>query len=386
MSETNVPPACRREQVVVAFGTRPEAIKLATVLHRLGARAHPVHSGQHFSPELAAFIHRELDVPEPHAQFATGGGSRGQQIGRATELLDAHFASLDHPVVVVQGDTNTALAAALAANARDLALVHIEAGLRSHDRSMPEEHNRVVIDHLADLLCAPTEVASTNLIHEGIDAERIVVTGNTVVDAVQWLGPDPTERQGIVARYGTGRDQFVLATFHRPENADDPERLARILRTLGGLPLPVLFPIHPRTMASLERSQLTSLLEPLHTVSPLGYREFLALISECALVISDSGGIQEEASVLKRPVIVVRHSTERPEVLGTFATLTPRVEEIPTVAAPWLQDPDAARRDLAGLETPYGDGDATGRTVQAIERLVATDRSGRLWRTLPGQD
>jgi UDP-N-acetylglucosamine 2-epimerase (non-hydrolysing) len=386
MSETKVTAACRREQVVVAFGTRPEAIKLATVLHRLGATAHPVHSGQHFSPELAAFIHRELDLPEPHAQFATGGGSRGQQIGHATELLDAHFASLDHPVVVVQGDTNTALAAALAANARELALVHIEAGLRSHDRSMPEEHNRVVIDHLADVLCAPTEVASANLIHEGIDARQIVVTGNTVVDAVRWLAPDWAERQRVVARYGTERDQFVLATFHRPENADNPERLAEILQALGALPLPVVFPIHPRTMASLEQFQLASLLEPLHTVPPLGYREFLGLISECALVISDSGGIQEEASVLKRPVIVVRRSTERPEILGTFGVLTPHVEEIPKVAASWLRDPDAARRHLAGLETPYGDGDATGRTVRAIERLVATDRSRGLRRAFPGRD
>ncbi len=166
----------------------------------------------------------------------------------------------------------------------------------------------------------------------------------------------------------------MLATFHRPENADSPERMATILGALGALPMPVLFPIHPRTQASLERYGLVSLLEPLRTVPPLGYREFLALISDAALVISDSGGIQEEASVLKRPVIVVRHSTERPEILGTFAVLTPRVEDLTTVAAPWLEDPVAVRERLSRLATPYGDGHAADRTVRAIEGLVATDR------------
>jgi UDP-N-acetylglucosamine 2-epimerase (non-hydrolysing) len=375
MSETEVDAACRREPVVVAFGTRPEAIKLAPVLRRLGARAHPVHSGQHYSPELAEFIHRELELPEPHAQFATGGGSRGQQIGRGTELLDTHFALLDQPVVVVQGDTNTALAAALAANARQLALVHVEAGLRSHDRSMPEEHNRVLVDHLADLLCAPTELARDNLLAEGVDGARIVVTGNTVVDAVQWLAPEGDERGALTGRYDVPRDGFVLATFHRPENADSPERMATILRALGTLPLPVVFPIHPRTLASLERHDLVGLLEPLRTVAPLGYREFLALISDAALIVSDSGGIQEEASVLKRPVVVVRHSTERPEILGTFAVLSPRVEDLATVAAPWLEDPVEVRQRLAAIATPYGDGDAAGRTVRAIEDLVAVDRT-----------
>ncbi len=375
MSDRHSNAACRREPVVVVFGTRPEAIKLATVLHRLGDAAHPVHSGQHFSPELATFLHRELELPEPHAQFATGGGSRGQQIGRGTALLDEHFAELDHPVVVVQGDTNTALAAALAANARDLALVHIEAGLRSHDRSMPEEHNRVLIDHLADLLCAPTDGASANLRSEGIDADRIVVTGNTVVDAVQWLAPDAEERRRLAARHDITRDGFVLATFHRPENADRPEQLATILEALGALPMPVVFPIHPRTQASVERFGLVSRLEALRTVPPLGYREFLALMSDAALVISDSGGIQEEASVLKRPVIVVRQSTERPEILGTFATLTAHVEDLAVVAGPWLEDPTASRHRLAAIATPYGDGHATERTVQAIEGLVAVDRS-----------
>ena len=240
---------------------------------------------------------------------------------------------------------------------------------------MPEEHNRVLIDHLADLLCAPTDGASANLITEGIDADRIVVTGNTVVDTVEWLAPDADEGERIAARYDVTRDGFVLATFHRPENADRPERLATILETLGSLPMPVVFPIHPRTRASLERFGLVSLLDPLRTIPPLGYREFLALISGAALVISDSGGIQEEASVLKRPVIVVRHSTERPEILGTFATLTPRVEDVAVVARPWLEDPAAARDRLAAVATPYGDGHATERTVRAIDGLVAVDRS-----------
>jgi UDP-N-acetylglucosamine 2-epimerase (non-hydrolysing) len=356
--------------IAVVFGTRPEAIKLAKVIRLLGPAARTIHSGQHFTPEMARFIHDDLGLEVPTVQLEVGGASRGRQIGQATTLLDEYLARHPATAVVVQGDTNTALAGALAANAREVHLVHVEAGLRSHDRRMPEEHNRVLVDHLADLACAPTEIARSNLLAEGIDEERLIVTGNTVVDAVIELLPPPAERHEILSRYSVTPSAYVLATFHRPENVDDPQALGEVLDGLAALPLPVLLPLHPRTDRRAREFQLQRHLEQLRVTSPIGYRDFLALIDGCAVVVSDSGGIQEEASVLKRPVVVVRNSTERPEVQGTFAILA-RPNQIATAAGRWLDDVTASHAKLAPEPCPFGDGTAAEQTVRAIERLLS---------------
>jgi UDP-N-acetylglucosamine 2-epimerase (non-hydrolysing) len=226
---------------------------------------------------------------------------------------------------------------------------------------MPEEHNRVITDHLSDLCCAPTATAVENLASEGIAGERVALTGNTVVEAVRSLLPsDPSE---VLNRMGVESGAYVLATFHRPENVDDPERYATILNELAGLPLPVLLPLHPRSVARAESFGLGTLLEKLKVTEPIGYRDFLALEAESALMVSDSGGIAEEASVVKRPLVVVRNSTERPEVMGTFAVL---VQPGPAVG-------DEARRllhagwgHLAAIPSPYGDGTASEASLQAM--------------------
>jgi UDP-N-acetylglucosamine 2-epimerase (non-hydrolysing) len=355
--------------VAVVFGTRPEVVKLADVVHGLGDAARTVHSGQHFSPALARDFLDELGLDAPRVQLAIGGASRGRQVGEATMRLDEHLAVAAPRVVVVQGDTNTALAGALAANAREIPLVHVEAGLRSFDRDMPEEHNRVVVDHLADLCCAPTETSRANLAAEGIAGDRVVVTGNTVVDAVIRLLPAPDDRAELLAQRDLEPGRFVLSTFHRPENVDERDALATILEQLARLPLPVLLPLHPRTVERVEQFGLRDRLANLRVVEPLGYREFIALSAECALLVSDSGGIQEEASVLKRPVVVVRNSTERPEVVGTFAELVsgPAIAER---CAAWLADVGDTHRRLAVLASPYGDGTAARQSVEAIRRLL----------------
>jgi UDP-N-acetylglucosamine 2-epimerase (non-hydrolysing) len=360
-----------RPSVAIVFGTRPEIIKLAGIVRLLGPDACPIHSGQHDSYEMARSFLDELHFGGPAVQLSIGSRSRGRQIGEATCALDEYFEDSPPAVVVVQGDTNTTLAGALAANARRLPLVHVEAGLRSRDRAMPEEHNRVLTDHLADVCCAPTDVSRMNLEAEGIAAERVVVTGNTVVDAVgECLAPSE-ERRSLLARRGIDAGSYVLATFHRPENVDEPAALQTVLQELASLPLPVVLPLHPRTADRARAFGLAGHLARLTVTEPLGYSEFVALAAEAAVLVSDSGGLAEEASVLKRPIAVVRQSTERPEVIGTFAELVAPGPAIGKQVRIWLDDLPAVHERLAGIATPYGDGNASERCVAAVRRAAA---------------
>jgi UDP-N-acetylglucosamine 2-epimerase (non-hydrolysing) len=236
---------------------------------------------------------------------------------------------------------------------------------------MPEEHNRVLADHLADLCCAPTDVNLQNLLREGIPADRIRITGNTVVEAVESMLPGQSARRAVLERLDLEAAGFILATFHRPENVDQPENLLMVLRALEGLPLPVVLPIHPRTRKRLVDLGLSEVGDGLHIIEPLPYERFLALEAEAALIVSDSGGVQEEASIVKRPVIVVRRSTERPEVLGTFAHLIWPGSRITEEAARILADRERVHGDLAGLQSPYGDGSASDASVAALTALLS---------------
>lgn len=348
--------------IAIVLGTRPEIIKLAHLIRILGDRATVIHTGQHFDATLSAIFFDTFGLGEPAVTLGIGGASRGTQIGRAVDALDAVFAGTPPATVIVQGDTNSTLAGALAANSRGIPLIHVEAGLRSFDRRMPEEHNRIAADHLADLCCAPTTVSRANLLAERIPPERITLTGNTIVEAVASLLPDADRRHHLTIAHGVEADAFIVGTFHRPENVDDPQRLAAILDALQALPLPVLLPLHPRTLAAMQRSGLAP-GGNVHVVAPLGYPEFLGLAAVAALLVSDSGGVQEEASIVKRPVVVVRRSTERPEVVGTFATMA-APEGIGIAVEEWLSDLAAHHARLASTPTPYGDGKASERIAE----------------------
>lgn len=356
--------------IAVILGTRPEIIKLAEVIRLLGDSVTVVHTGQHYDFGLSASFLETFGIGEPAVYLGVGGRSRGSQIGAAISALEEYLAGSGPRAVVVQGDTNATLAGAVAANAREIPLAHVEAGLRSFDRRMPEEHNRVVTDHLGDLLFAPTNVAEENLLAEAIPPSRIRVTGNTVVEAVLRLMPEPEERRTILAGYGVEAGRFVLSTFHRPENVDDPERFALIIKQLAEMPHPVLLPLHPRSRARAAEFGLSDQLAEVRVVDPIGYRDFLGLSAESAFLVSDSGGIQEEASIYKRPVVVVRRSTERPEVLGTFARLV-EPQGISEVVEDWLSDTGAVHRELAGLPSPYGDGTASEQIATEIGALAA---------------
>ena len=355
--------------VAVVLGTRPEIVKLANVIRLLGPAARVVHTGQHYDQRLSEIFMHEFGLAEPEVHIGVGGKTRGGQIGAAVSALDAYLEHDPAAAIVVQGDTNTSLAGAIAANAREIPLVHVESGLRSFDRRMPEEHNRVLTDHLGDLLCAPTAVSERNLLAEGIPESHIEVTGNTVVEAVMELMPAPDLRVEILQRHGLEPGGFVLATFHRPENVDDPDRFATILDQLTAVAPPVFLPLHPRSAARARDFGLSERLERIRVVEPIGYIEFLGLGAESAFLVSDSGGVQEEVSVYKRSVIVVRRSTERPEVLGTFSELV-EPEQIGEVARRWLDDIAGLHASLGDLPSPYGDGSASELTVKAIGALI----------------
>lgn len=356
--------------VAVVLGTRPEIIKLSGLLAILGPAARVLYTGQHYDDLLGPAFFREFGLQEPDLSLMVGGTPRGEQIGDAVSRLDRYFAEDPPLAVVVQGDTNATLAGALAANARHITLIHIEAGLRSYDRAMPEEHNRTLVDHLSDLCCAPTETSRANLAAEGIGGDRVVVTGNTVVEALRRMLPTSDVRRALLDRLDVAPAGFALATFHRPENVDDPEQLRAILTELGSLPLPVILPLHLRTAARIDQHDLRPLLAGLRVIDPLSYTDFLALAAESAVMISDSGGVQEESSVLKRPVVVVRRSTERPEVMGTFASLVPAGPEIGAVARRWIDEGEGLRERLARTPSPYGDGEASERCYDALREVI----------------
>ena len=359
----------RTGAIALVFGTRPELVKLAPLAWELGASAGWIHTGQHPWADLGV-IADDLRIGPPDRDATVAAAPPGLLGASVAAVADA-LTKLAPVVVVVQGDTNSTLAGALAAAKLGLPLVHLEAGLRAFDRRLPEEHNRIVVDHLADVLCAPTPLAATQLAEEGIAATRIVLTGNTAVDAVHRLLPDRDERRAIRAAFDLRADEYAVATLHRPENVDEGQTLTTIIGELRNLPLPVLMPVHPRTSDRAHRAGIELGGGAIIVTAPLGYRTFLALAADSAFLVTDSGGVQEEASVIGRPAVVVRRSTERPEVLGTVTTRVDPGPAIGAAARAILADLPELHQRLADLASPYGGGDARYLTVAAIEQLIA---------------
>lgn len=356
--------------VVVILGTRPEIVKLAPVIRRLADAAFVVHTGQHYDADMSEVFISEHGLAEPDLRLAAGGHGRAEQLSHMLLGLDRLFAERDFAAAVVQGDTNSTLAGALAANSRGVPIVHVEAGLRSYDRAMPEEHNRVMTDHLADVLCAATPGNVANLRTEGIPAERIRLTGNTVVESVLDQLPDEAARLRLLQRFGLAPDGYVLATIHRPENTDSEVALRAILCELAALPLPVVLPVHPRTAAAAARAGLAELLGRLRVVDPMGSSAFLGLAAHAAVLVSDSGGIQEECTVLKRPLVVVRQSTERPEAMTDFAVLVKPGPQIGRSVEAFLDGHAARVVGLQQLPSPFGDHTAADQVVETIHDLA----------------
>lgn len=359
-------------RIAIVVGTRPEIIKLASVTEHLAGEVDVIHTGQHWDHDMAGQFWESLSLPTATHRLDVGGKNRADQIASCLGQLSTLWTTARPDVVVVHGDTNTALGGALAANSVGLPLVHIEAGLRSYDRAMPEEHNRVLVDHLADLCLAPTPTSAANLFAENIAPERVKVTGNTVIDAVhRVIEHSSGSALPLLGNTLLEPGNFVVATVHRPENTDDPAQLSAVLQLLGQLAdsTQVVFSLHPRTADRIANFSLEHLLEPLVVVEPLGYEEFIQLCAHAGVIVSDSGGIQEEASVLGRPVVVLRQSTERPEGIGTFTTLCPNIGDAFAVTSDIWDNRHTIHAALRSLQSPFGDRNAPRRCAEEILNL-----------------
>ncbi|HEV2099451.1 MAG TPA: UDP-N-acetylglucosamine 2-epimerase (non-hydrolyzing) [Stellaceae bacterium] len=304
-------------RIHLVAAARPNFMKIAPLFHRLKetgwARPILVHTGQHYDPQMSDIFWRELGLPAPDLHLGVGSGSHAEQT--AGVLLAYERACLSEPPdwVVVVGDVNATAACALVAKKLWLPLAHLEAGLRSRDRRMPEEINRIVTDAISDLLWTPSPDADENLRREGIAPENIVRVGNIMIDSFELLRRPIAERR-YWAELGLEPGGFGVVTMHRPANVDDAATLAVIAAELASLArsLPLIFPIHPRTYRRLAEFHLTPQLDAARIIDPLGYIEFMSLVCEAKLVITDSGGVQEETSYLGIPCLTVRESTERP--------------------------------------------------------------------------
>jgi len=298
-----------------------------------------------------------------------GSGSHAEQTAEALVAIERDVVEAGPSVVLAQGDTNAVLSTALATAKTDARFGHVEAGIRSFDRSMPEEVNRVVADHLADLAFAPTTVAADNLDSEGI-TEGVHVTGNTVVDALRTYRRDAERRPPVPERFGVKSNDYVVATIHRPHNTDDHERLGTILAALDDHNAPVIFPVHPRTREAIDRIGF----EPagsLTLLPPADYLDFLDLLANAHLAVTDSGGVQEEAAVLEVPCLTVRPNTERPETVQ--AGVNELVE--PAALSGRLQAvSESAYESMVGAATLYGDGTAGRQIVDVLQDVLGTTK------------
>lgn len=335
-------------RVLAIAGCRPNFVKLGPLLAEMRRRPElaplVVHTGQHYDRELSGLFFRDLELPMPDVQLEVGSGSHAVQTARLMEGLERVMLEHVPDVVLVVGDVNSTLAAALVAAKLGVPVAHVEAGLRSFDREMPEEINRVVTDALSELLFATEPSAVENLRLEGVPSGRVRWVGNVMADAL--LGSlGKIERSDALERFRLTPRGYAVLTLHRPENVDDPERLAPILEAVAEIQrtLPVVFPVHPRTRARLDGAPFGPRLDALpglHRTAPLGYVDFLRLVQQAALVLTDSGGLQEESTLLGVPCLTLRSGTERPATVEHGTNRIVGREPGAVVAA--------ARRALAG--------------------------------------
>ena len=358
--------------VLHVVGARPNFTKTAPVLRALeavgGVRNVLVHTGQHYDSALSDVFFRDLDIREPDVHLGVGSGSHGQQTAAVLGRIEPVIRDYGPDLVMVVGDVNSTLAAALAAVKLGVPVAHVEAGLRSRDRSMPEEINRLVTDQISDLLFTPSRDADLNLLSEGLPRERIHFVGNVLIDTLLDVLP-ALPRDAAERRWGVERAGYVVATLHRPCNVDHAGQLREIFHALDDIAseMPVIMPMHPRTAARAQSFGLG--LTRVRVSEPVTYREMLALLRSAALVLTDSGGVQEETTVLGVPCLTLRPNTERPVTLteGTNRLVTERKR-----AAIALAFRDAAAAPASPARPDRWDGKASGTRTPSRPGRVAT--------------
>jgi UDP-N-acetylglucosamine 2-epimerase (non-hydrolysing)/UDP-GlcNAc3NAcA epimerase len=350
-------------KILTVIGNRPQFIKAAAVSPRLRAASEEllVHTGQHFDDELSAVFFRELGLPAPDLELGVALGSNSSQTARMLTALEPVLGEVGPDAVLVYGDTNSTLAGALAGAQAGVPVAHVEAGMRSFDRSMPEELNRVLADHASSLLLCSSSVAASNLRAEGV-AGVIEVVGDVMVDVALAVAPRAHSGVDLVAARGLEPGGYLLATAHRAGNVDDPARLRRLVELLCAMPLPVLFTVHPRTRQRLDEADLLGRLEgsgPVITAPPLGYLETATLLVHARAVLTDSGGLQKEAYLAGVPCVTLRSTTEWTETVEHGWNVLVDLDAAAAVSAV-QREPPAERPPL------YGDGHAGDRVLAAL--------------------
>jgi len=360
-------------KAMVVAGARPNFMKVAPILRALegaGEAGILVHTGQHYDAQMSDAFFRDLGLPDPAHHLGVGSGTHAQQTARVMEAFEPILVDNRPDWVVVVGDVNSTLACALVAAKLKPELgsgvAHVEAGLRSGDWRMPEEINRVLTDRVSDLLLTPSRDAHPNLLAEGISADKIVFVGNVMIDTL--LAQLPAAQQlDMPGRLGVRPNEFALVTLHRPSNVDDPAALRAVLEALAGIAarMPVVLPLHPRTRKNADAFGMARLLTRLHVTEPVGYTEMLSLTSSAAVVLTDSGGLQEETTVLGVPCVTLREQTERPITLS----------EGTNQMAPWPLTAEGVRTafDVALSDGRHGIGERVpeGWDGRAAERVVS---------------
>ncbi|MFV9677740.1 MAG: non-hydrolyzing UDP-N-acetylglucosamine 2-epimerase [Methanosarcinales archaeon] len=355
------------QKIAIVLGTRPEIIKMSPVIRECTKRAVDyfiLHTGQHYTYNLDKIFFEQLELPDAKYNLDVGSSSHGAQTGTILREIENVLIQEEPDVVLVEGDTNTVLAGALAATKLHIKVGHVEAGLRSYDRTMPEEINRVLADHCSDYLFAPTEKSKQILLGEGIPTARIVVTGNTVVDAVYQNLSICEGRTNPLHELGLVSGEYFLATAHRQENVDVKTRFESIIsgleRVADAFGLPVIYPIHPRSRKMMDRFGLKS--TGILFIDPVDYLSFLQLESKAKLVLTDSGGVQEETCILKVPCVTLRDNTERPETLEVGSNI---------LAGTKAETILAATTEILGRTVnwanPFGDGSAGEKIIGILE-------------------
>lgn len=354
--------------ILHVVGARPNFMKASPVMSALSRRdgvvQHLVHTGQHYDKNMSDVFFSQLGLPQPDVNFEVGSGSHSCQTAQIMMRLEEYLANAKPDAVLVYGDVNSTLAAALVCAKMRMRFVHVEAGLRSFDRAMPEEINRVVTDHLADLLFTPSPDADENLLREGIDPARIRLVGNVMIDTLMRLRPMAEEAwRELGERLGLARGGYGLVTLHRASNVDDQENLRSFLEVIGriGSRIPIVFPVHPRTRQRLDDLRFDR--GGMKLIEPLGYLEFLALQGGARFVITDSGGIQEETTCLGVPCVTLRKNTERPITItqGTNILAGDDPSRVPAIV-----DDILAGRSKKGTIPPLWDGKAAERIADHL--------------------
>lgn len=354
-------------KIAFVLGTRPEILKIAPLIRECRRSGTPyvlIHTNQHYTASMDDVFFQELELPAPDFNLGVGSGSHAAQTAAMMIKIEQALLESKPTWMVVQGDTNSTLAGALVAAKAGVRVAHVEAGLRSGDREMPEETNRIIVDHISDMCFAVSPIQEKLLLSEGIESRKVAVSGNTIVDTLlQSL--KLSEKSDVLRRQGLDGKKYAVLTLHRPSNVDDPAKLKRLISDLGTLAdergLTVVWPVHPRV--NLVKAGLEGRLPArLKTIEPLGYLDFLRLMRDADVLLTDSGGIQEEACILRIPCLTLRENTERPETLDVGSNALVGADLGKMRAA--LKDFDSRKRDWSN---PFGDGKSAERIIASLK-------------------